>query len=349
MNEQSSETRLDRIERGLEAFLESMRAFHKAQLKTDAQIAELRESQLITSAQIAELREAQKINDAQIAELRESQLITSAQIAELREAQLKTDAQIAELRESQLITSAQIAELREAQKINDAQIAELRESQKITSAQIAELREAQLKTDAQIAELREAQLKTDAQIAELREAQLKTDEQLSELRKSHLLTEAQMRRTDATVERVAKQLGELGLVQGEVAEDLFYRNVPYLFKPLFKSPLESIHRNLRPKGRRDLGEYDIVADSGRRVLVIEVKNKLSKKYVDDFIQRKLPRFKDLFPQYLDKEVMGGIGALVVKDDVGRYAEDAGLYVLTQTETGGATILNRKNFKPKVFR
>jgi hypothetical protein len=39
---------------------------------------------------------------------------------------------------------------------------------------------------------------------------------------------------------------------------------------------------------------------------------------------------------------------VVKDEVGRYAEKAGLFVLTQTSEGGATLLNRKDFKAKEF-
>ncbi|MDZ7696760.1 MAG: hypothetical protein U5R49_07505 [Deltaproteobacteria bacterium] len=36
------------------------------------------------------------------------------------------------------------------------------------------------------------------------------------------------------------------------------------------------------------------------------------------------------------------------DDVGRYAEKAGLYVLTQTDEGGATLLNREGFEPRTF-
>jgi hypothetical protein len=40
--------------------------------------------------------------------------------------------------------------------------------------------------------------------------------------------------------------------------------------------------------------------------------------------------------------------LVVKEDVGRYAEKAGLYVLTQTDEGGAALLNRDDFEPKEF-
>ena len=43
-----------------------------------------------------------------------------------------------------------------------------------------------------------------------------------------------------------------------------------------------------------------------------------------------------------------VGALVVKDDVARYAEKAGLYVLTQTSEGGADLINRRNFRAKEF-
>ena len=39
---------------------------------------------------------------------------------------------------------------------------------------------------------------------------------------------------------------------------------------------------------------------------------------------------------------------MVKDDVGRYAEKSGLYVLTQTDEGGAAILNREGFKAREF-
>jgi hypothetical protein len=53
-------------------------------------------------------------------------------------------------------------------------------------------------------------------------------------------------------------------------------------------------------------------------------------------------------EYRDSKILAGIGALVVKDDVGRYAEKSGLFVLTQSSDGGATLMNRKNFRPKEF-
>jgi hypothetical protein len=83
-------------------------------------------------------------------------------------------------------------------------------------------------------------------------------------------------------------------------------------------------------------------------VVVEVKNKLQKRMVDEFVEKRLPRFKELFPEYAHFRVKGGIGALVMKEDVGRYAEKAGLYVLTQKDEGGAALLNRDDFEAKEF-
>ncbi len=75
-------------------------------------------------------------------------------------------------------------------------------------------------------------------------------------------------------------------MQGEVAEELFYRNVSGLFLPM-DMRFARIRRNVKVKG---FGEYDIVADDEGRVLVIEVKNKLSKRLVDEYFPKTLPSF-----------------------------------------------------------
>ena len=187
-------------------------------------------------------------------------------------------------------------------------------------------------------ELRESQKKTDAQLLELKESQDRTDAQIEE-------TGEILQKTITKLDEIGRQLGDLGLVQGEVAEDLFYRNVQYLFKEERDMIFSDVKRNLKKKGA---GEYDIVAVNGDAVLVIEVKNKLQKRMVDKFVEDKLPKFKEIFPEYRERRIFGGMGALVVKEDVSRYAEKAGLYVFTQTSEGGAALINRKNFRAKEF-
>ena len=204
-------------------------------------------------------------------------------------------------------------------------------------AGIAQLRESQAKTDEQLN-------RTDQGIRELKESQAKTDEQIRELKVSQAKTDEQLRKTIQKLDNIGSQLGDLGLVQGEVAEDLFFRNLRGVFRKA-KMDLKKVKRNLKRKGE---GEFDLVAENGDKVLVVEVKNKLDKRMVDKFIEERLPRFKAIFPEYAKYQVVGAMGALVVKDDVGRYAEKAGLYVLTQTDEGGATLLNRKGFEPRTF-
>jgi len=174
--------------------------------------------------------------------------------------------------------------------------------------------------------------------SELKESQKKTDSQLQQ-------TDELLEKTIKKLDEAGRQLGDLGLVQGEVAEALFYRNVRDLFKNERDMIFVDVKRNLKKKG---VGEYDIVAVNGDAVLVIEVKNKLQKRMVDNFVEKKLPKFKKIFPEYQGRRVFGGIGALVVKDAVSRYAEKAGLYVLTQTSEGGVALVNRKNFRAKEF-
>ena len=215
---------------------------------------------------------------------------------------------------------------------------ELKESQKKTDEQILDLKESQEKTDTQILNLKESQKKTDEQIR-------RTGEQILDLKESQKMTDNLFRKTEKRLDEIGRQLGDMGLVQGQVAEDLFYRNVRGLFRNDRDMIFADVKRNLKKKGA---GEYDIVAVNGESVLVIEVKNKLQNRMVDTFVEKKLPEFKKIFPQYQGRKLFGGMGALVVKDAVSRYAEKAGLYVLTQTSEGGAALVNRKKFRAKEF-
>jgi chromosome segregation ATPase len=237
-------------------------------------------------------------------------------------------------------------------------MAELRESQKKTDEHILELKESRKKTDEsfrrvheEILELKESQKKTDEQLNRTDEQLNRTDEQLSRTDENLKRTEANIDRTEAQLNKTIKKLddigaklGEMGIIQGKVAEDLFYRNVRHAFGQK-NMAFSDVRRNLKKKG---IAEYDIVAAENNTVLVISVKNKLERYMIDSFLNEKLPKFREVFPQYRDFRLLGGVGALVMDDGVGRYAEKKGLYVMTQNGEGGAMLVNRKNFTAKEF-
>jgi Cdc6-like AAA superfamily ATPase len=45
-----------------------------------------------------------------------------------------------------------------------------------------------------------------------------------------------------------------------------------------------------------------VAINGNEVVIVEVKNKLKRDNVDNFIDKQIPNFKILFPQYKDYKI-----------------------------------------------
>ena len=133
----------------------------------------------------------------------------------------------------------------------------------------------------------------------------------------------------ATNDRLERQ----GFVQGEIAEDLFRRNLPSLLSG-YGITEEQVYRNAHMPGRR---QYDLVAVNGSLVFVFEVKNKLRENDIKRFCDLQLPDFKRVFPIYRDHTLYGGIGALVVKDEMQAQAEKRGLFVLTQGENDSAKL------------
>ena len=60
---------------------------------------------------------------------------------------------------------------------------------------------------------------------------------------------------------------------------------------------------------------------------------------------RLAKFKRLFPQYAGYRLLGAVAAMVLPDDVARYAYRQGLFVLAQS--GDAFLIrNDDQFTPK---
>ncbi|MDV7391675.1 hypothetical protein RZS08_09995, partial [Arthrospira platensis SPKY1] len=59
------------------------------------------------------------------------------------------------------------------------------------------------------------------------------------------------------------------------------------------------------------------------------------------------KFKRLMPRYADVRAYGAVAAMVLPDEVGRYAYRRGLFVLAQTGDS-VTILNDERFQPRAW-
>ena len=147
---------------------------------------------------------------------------------------------------------------------------------------------------------------------------------------------------DAKLDKFGRLYGGLGNNIGEQAEEFFYqgfKNNPRINNLQF----EAVDRNVSMHGK----EYDIVLYNGNTLALFSIKHKLHPKDIEHFVSKDIPKFIEIFPQYKDYTIYGGVGALSLKPDVYKQAQDAGLFVFTQS---GDKPLNKntKKFIAKKF-
>ncbi|MEF8983540.1 MAG: hypothetical protein V5A51_03005 [Bacteroidales bacterium] len=151
--------------------------------------------------------------------------------------------------------------------------------------------------------------------------------------------------TDRKIDRLAKLYGGVSENSRDVAEEFFRRGLEAR-DALFGIPYDQVAR-LEKRTRQLQGEYDIVLYNGEYMIVIEVKYKLHPDDVEDFLNRKLPAFKPLFPEYSDQKLIGAVAGMSVPADIYETAEKNGLLVLTQSGEN-ISVMNPRDFVLKEF-
>ena len=172
-------------------------------------------------------------------------------------------------------------------------------------------------------------------------------------------TSKQMKKTDKEVmwlqkshKQMQKELWWIGHSQEEVWIDLFRRNM----KPMMRKrwiEVDNISTRFKSAIKLEDGtmlqwEYDLMWINWKDIVVVEVKNKMRDDYITKFVDKQLPKFKTLFPQYKDYNLYGWIWWLIVWEHQEKKAEKAWLFVFTQWKDWSAVLMNKPDFKAKVF-
>jgi hypothetical protein len=154
-------------------------------------------------------------------------------------------------------------------------------------------------------------------------------------------------KTSQTVTRVSNDLGRLGNRLGEFVE--------YLIKPslvkLFQARGLEVYKVLRDieANNPKLGlamQVDLLVINSDTCILIEVKSHLSIEDINTHIKR-MEKFKPLFPEYKNSQVLGAVAGMVMPDDVAKYGYKKGFFVIGQ-KGEIAVILNDEQFKPAIW-
>ena len=168
---------------------------------------------------------------------------------------------------------------------------------------------------------------------------------LSELIEAQKETDRKFKETEQQIQQVNQQLGKLGNRLGEFVEWQVRPAVVRLFQDrgIAVHELSADVSVQRPEGGI---EIDLLVINSTDAVLVEVKSKLTPTDVDEHLER-LGKFKQLMPRYEDVRALGAVAAMVVPDDVARYAYRQGLFVITQSGDS-MVILNDGKFQPKVW-
>ena len=199
--------------------------------------------------------------------------------------------------------------------------------------------------------VKEARLRAEAA---MKEERLKTEMSLRRLQEAQL-------RTETTVHKAS---GDFSRKWGEFMENLVGGDLRGVLAGLGIRAGRVLRRRIvLRKSKGTEAEYDLVAEAGGLVVAVEVKTTLKKKHVRDFL-KALSRFRERFPEYGGKRVLGAVAFLAT--DAARDADvhppgfladpavapalEAGLFVIRSPGGGPglAVVENPEGFEPREF-
>ena len=188
-------------------------------------------------------------------------------------------------------------------------------------------------------------------LGELTEAQKATErllkEQSQEADRRSQESDRQFRETRQILKQQNQQLNEqLGKLGNRLGEFVEWQVRPAVVR-LYQERGIAVHELYPGASARRDGEgieIDLLVVNTTDAILVEVKSKLTQTDVDTHLER-LSKFKRLMPRYDDVRAMGAVAAMVVPDEVARYAYRQGLFVLAQSGDS-VVILNDAQFQPQ---
>ncbi|MBF0378916.1 MAG: DUF3782 domain-containing protein [Desulfamplus sp.] len=190
----------------------------------------------------------------------------------------------------------------------------------------------------------EESLKLDAVafFKEVRDLYKETDRQFREMSKE---LREMSKETDRKFKETDKQTGKLTNRLGEFIEEMVRPGAVRLFRERGIN-VHVVSRNVTAERDGEAAEIDLLVVNDGEMIVVECKSSLSIDDVNEHLER-LGKVKRLFPHYRDMKVMGAVAAMVIPENVGKYAYKKGFFVLCQSGDN-MVILNDAKFEPKVW-
>jgi len=135
------------------------------------------------------------------------------------------------------------------------------------------------------------------------------------------------------IKAMQREIGGMGNSNGEFAEEFFYNSLKetMTFAGIhFEYISDKFARQKKMPDKTEVrAQFDIVLLNGDSLALIEAKYKADEEDVKEMIEKKIPNFKFLYPEYAKHKLYLGIGSLVLKDRVVQEAKKLGIGLMEQ--------------------
>ena len=121
---------------------------------------------------------------------------------------------------------------------------------------------------------------------------------------------------------------------GRETEELFIKSIEKNDLKIGDYQFDFLNANVSRRSK-SIGEVevDLLLLNTDILGLLEVKSTLHKNDVQEHFEKRLPKFRELFSEYRDKQIIGMVGGKVVNADAVKLAHDCGFVVLTPKEQG----------------
>ena len=144
-----------------------------------------------------------------------------------------------------------------------------------------------------------------------------------------------------------KQWGALANKMGTLVEDIIAPAVRPVMKSFFQEEINYLAVNVQKKdtARNLRGEFDVIATSESYVFLVETKSSPQKQHLLEFTEKKIPRFRELFPEFASLELIPVFSSLRFENEFVAWATEAHVYLMAYREWDYMDILNFEALRP----
>ena len=146
--------------------------------------------------------------------------------------------------------------------------------------------------------------------------------------------------------RMNKQWGALANKMGTIVADIIYPSTRPVIEKYFNCEITEISMNIRRKRKDVKDEYDVLAisDDTQKVFIIEVKSSSRKAHVEEFLNKKIPKFQILYPEYKNYKIIPILATLRFEKEMVDYLTERNIYAMAYKEWEYMDILNINQVK-----